>query len=86
LGDHIEKNVMGGAGSMYGGKQRCGNLRKRDYLEDPGIDGGIILRWIFRKWALGAWAGSIWLRIGTGGTCECSNELSGYIKCGEFLD
>ena len=20
------------------------------------------------------------------GTCECSNELSGAIKCGEFLD
>ena len=27
-----------------------GNLRERDYLEDPGIDGRIILRWIFRKW------------------------------------
>jgi hypothetical protein len=20
------------------------------------------------------------------GTCKCGNELSGYIKCGEFLD
>jgi hypothetical protein len=28
-----------------------------------------------------------WLRIGTvAGTCECGNELSGSIKCGEFLD
>ena len=27
----------------------CGNLRERDHLEDPGIDGMIILRWIFRK-------------------------------------
>jgi hypothetical protein len=26
-----------------------GNLRKRDDLEDPGVDGRIILRWIFRK-------------------------------------
>jgi hypothetical protein len=27
-----------------------GNLRERDHVEDPGIDGRIILRWIFRKW------------------------------------
>jgi len=26
-----------------------GNLRERDYLENPGIVGRIILRWIFRK-------------------------------------
>ena len=25
-------------------------LRKRDHLEDPCVDGRIILRWIFRKW------------------------------------
>ena len=28
-----------------------------------------------------------WLRIGTGGgRCEYGNELSGFIKCEEFLD
>jgi len=30
-----------------------GNLRERDHLEDHGIDGRIILRWIFRKWNVG---------------------------------
>jgi len=43
-----------------------GNLRERDHLGDPGIDGRIILRWLFRKWDVGTWTGSIWLRIGTG--------------------
>jgi len=32
-----------------------------------GVDGRIILRWIFRNWGVGVWAGSSWLRIETGG-------------------
>jgi len=36
-------------------------------LEDPDVDGRIILRWIFREWGVGLWTGLIWLRIGTGG-------------------
>jgi hypothetical protein len=27
-----------------------GKQRERDYLEDPDVDGRIILRWIFIKW------------------------------------
>jgi len=59
----------------------------KSHLEDSGVDGRIILRWIFRKWDIRAWTGSICLRIGqVESTCECNNEPSGSIKCREFLD
>jgi len=72
LGDKIKKNYIGGACSIYGerrglyrvlvgkpeGKRPFGKPRHR--WED-------ILRWVFRKWDVGAWTGSIWLSKGTGG-------------------
>jgi len=63
---------MGGACSTYAGRGEAytgfwwGNLRERDHLGDPGVDGRIILRCIFRKWGVEVWIGSGWLRIGTG--------------------
>jgi len=30
-----------------------GNLRERDHLGDPDIDGRIILKWIIRTWDVG---------------------------------
>jgi hypothetical protein len=47
---------------MGGGKRHVQGfggvtLRERDHCGDPGVDGRIILRWIFRKWGVGIWAG-----------------------------
>jgi hypothetical protein len=52
-----------------------GKSEGKYHLEDPGIDGRMILRWIFRKWD----------RYGSGlgqvvGTCECGNETSDSVK------
>jgi hypothetical protein len=68
----IKSNQMGGACSTIGEKRDAyrvwwGNLRERDHLEGTGVNGRIILSLIFRKLDVGAWTGSSWLRIGTGG-------------------
>jgi len=57
---------------MYGGEERHrgiwhGNLKERDHLENPVIDGRIIFIWIYGKWDGGAWTGLIWMRIGKAG-------------------
>jgi len=63
------------------------NLLERDHLADPGVDGWIILKCIFKKWDVEAWTGSICLRQGeVAGSCECGNEPSGSIKCEIFLE
>ena len=60
---------------MHAGFWR-GNLKERDHLEFPGIDGRIILRWFFRTWDGG---------LGPG-TWKCGNETLVSAKCREFLD
>jgi len=42
-----------------------GTVRERDHLEDPRVDGRIILIWVFRHCDISAWTGPSWLRIGT---------------------
>jgi hypothetical protein len=84
----LRRMISEGACSTYGERKGVyrvwsGNLRERDHLEHTGVDGRIILRWIFRKWNVGLGTGSSWLRIGTD---ECGDEPLGFTKFGEFLD
>jgi len=43
-----------------------GKTEKKRPLGRKGLDGRIILRWIFRRWDVTTWTGLIWLKIGTG--------------------
>jgi hypothetical protein len=56
-------NYIWGTGEMYA-RFWWGNLKKREHLENTGVDGRIILRWIFGKWD--GEHGLIWLKVGTG--------------------
>jgi hypothetical protein len=44
-----------------------GKPEGKNHWGNPGVDGRIILGWIFRKWDMGVWTGLGWLRIETGG-------------------
>jgi len=69
----MEKIEIGRTCSTMKDEERCiqgfggKTLLEREHLEDPGLDGRIIISWVFRKWNVFVWTGLIRLRIGTGG-------------------
>ena len=64
-----------------------GKLEGRKNLENPGVDGRIILDGSSGSgmWVCGLDGASSVLRQ-VACACECGDEPSGSIKCGEFLD
>jgi hypothetical protein len=57
-----------------------------NHLENPGIDGRIILKWILEKCD----GDMDWIDLAqdrqVADSCERGNEPSGSTKCGEFLE
>ena len=77
--------------STYGEKRVAyrigwGSLRERGHLEDVGLDGEIVLKWVLKRnvghelYCSGSGLGQV------ASCCECGNELLCSIKCGEFVD
>ena len=68
LGDKMKKNEMGDACSRYGRRERCiegfgeETLGERYHLENLGIDGRILLKWILKSVAGKILTGFIWFR------------------------
>jgi hypothetical protein len=49
----VHVGFMGVRKGVY--RDSMGKSEGRDHLEDRGVDGSIILRWIIRKWHVGIW-------------------------------
>ena len=63
---------MGRTFSAYGAQEWCiqgfrWERERKNHLEDPGVYGKIILKWIFRRWDVGTWTGWSWPGVGTDG-------------------
>jgi hypothetical protein len=78
---HIQR--MGERRGAY--RVLVGKPEGNNHLEDPDIHDRIILKSIFRRWD----GGMDWIDLSQNtegaGTCGCSNEPPGSIKCRNFL-
>jgi hypothetical protein len=81
---------MGGACSIYGERKGVywilvGKPEGKNHVEEPSVDGRIILQCFTKKWN----GGMNWIELAQdrhmAGSCEYGNEPSVSIKCGKIL-
>jgi hypothetical protein len=63
-GDQNKEAKGGACRAAY--KIWVGRREGKNNSEDLGVNGRIILKWIFKKWDVAAWTELIWLWIGIG--------------------
>jgi len=65
-----------------------GKPKEINHLEDPDVDGRMILKYVSKRYDGKAWTGLIWFRIKTKwrGCFEQGNEHWGFLGCRKFLD
>jgi len=73
---------------FHGGEQSCiQNLKERDGFEDKGLDGRITVKWVLKKYDRECVLNSSVKGQGQlAGCCEHGNELSHFMKCGQYPD
>jgi hypothetical protein len=73
------------------GERRCAYRalvgKPGDHLKDPRVDERIILKWTCKRLDGGHGLDQSGSELGqVASSCECGDEPSGSIKCGEFLE
>jgi hypothetical protein len=86
LGGQIKEDGMGGAcGIWRRNKMRTSfwwlNLKKRDNLQDLGVDSSIILKFVQNTYSGRVWTGSIWLQRKVLRSYEHYNKRECSIQC-----